>query len=274
LDELELMPHVLPELDGLKGVAQSPPHIHDVYEHTLVTVAEAERLGAFLDPQLGPDENEFLSPFAADLASHFGQVVSEQRKRSTLLKFAAMLHDVAKPDTHAIEANGRIRASGHERAGARTAQMVLRRLRFTTQEVRLVGTVVQHHMRPGWLLKEASITRKAIYRFFRDTGDAGVDVMILALADQLATRGDTLTREHWRDYLGLAHRMLDNYFRRPLEVVAPPQLVSGKDVMSLLSLAPGPQVGELLEEVREAQAEGKVRTREEALEFLRQHPTD
>jgi tRNA nucleotidyltransferase/poly(A) polymerase len=274
MDELGLMPYVLPELDALKGVAQSPPHIHDVYEHTLVTVAEAERLGAFPDAQLGPDEDEFLSSFAADLAAHFGKVVSEQRKRSTLVKFAAMLHDVGKTDTHTVEANGRIRASGHERAGSKTAQVVLRRLRFSTQEVRLVGTIVQHHTRPGWLLKEPSVTRRAIYRFFRDTGDAGVDVMILALADQLATRGDTLTRGHWRDYLGLAHRMLDNYFRRPLEVVAPPQLVSGKDVMSLLGLAPGPVVGDLLEAVREAQAEGKVRTREEALELLQERPTD
>jgi tRNA nucleotidyltransferase/poly(A) polymerase len=273
MDELELMPHVLPELHALKAVAQSPPHIHDVYEHTLVTVAEAERLAAFPDAQLGPDEKEFLSPFDADLAAHFRQVVSERRKRSTLLKFAAMLHDVGKPDTRGVGANGRIRASGHERAGARTAQKVLRRLRFSTQEIRLVGAIVQHHMRPGWLLKEPSVTRGAIYRFFRDTGDAGIDVMVLALADQLATRGDTLTRGHWRDYLGLACRILDNYFRRPLEVVAPPQLVSGKDVMSLLGLAPGPQVGELLEVVREAQAEGMVRTREEALEYLQKRPT-
>ena len=270
MDELGLLRHVLPELAALKGVAQSEPHIHDVYEHTLVTVAEVERLAAFPDAQLGPDEKEFLSPFAIDLGAHFGQVICEGRKRSTLLKFAAMLHDVGKPETQTLDEGGRIRAFGHEGVGAETAQNVLTRLRFSSQEIRLIGTIVEHHMRPGWLLKEPSVTRRAIYGFFRDTGDGGVDVMMLALADQLATRGDTLTREHWRDYLGLAHRMLDNYFRRPEEVVEPPQLVSGNDVMSLLGLAPGPQVGELLEVVREAQAEGSVRTREEALEFLRE----
>ena len=272
MDGLRLMYYVLPELSALKGVAQSEPHVHDVYEHTLVTVRGAERLGAFPDAKLGPIEKEFLRPFAGDLGAHFGQTVCEGRKRSTLLKFAAMLHDVGKPGTHTVDEDGHIRALGHERVGAETAQKVLIRLRFSAQEIRLISTIVKHHMRPGWLLKEPSVTRRAIYRFFRDTGDAGVDVMILALADQLATRGDTLTREHWRDYLGLAHRMLDNYFRRPEEVVAPPQLVSGRDVMSLLGLAPGPQVGELLEAVREAQAEGLVRTKEEALEFLRQHP--
>jgi len=273
MDELGLMQHVLPELAVLKGVAQSAPHIHDVYEHTLVTVAEAERLSAFPDAQLGPDEKEFLSRFASDLAAHFGQTICEGRKRSTLLKFAAVLHDVGKPATHTLDEDGHIRAFGHEGVGAETARKVLKRLRFSAQEVRLVGTIVEHHMRPGWLLKEPAVTRRAIYRFFRDTGDAGVDVLILALADQLATRGDTLTRDHWRDYLELAHLMLDNYFRKPREVVAPPPLVSGNDVISVLGVAPGPQVGELLEAVREAQAEGKLRTKEEALKFLRHYPS-
>jgi hypothetical protein len=149
---------------------------------------------------------------------------------------------------------------------------VLRRLRFSAKEIRLVGTVVRHHMRPGWLLKSGPVTPRSIYRFFRDTGDAGIDIVMLALADQLATRGDTLTEEHWRDYLGLARLMLESYFHKSEQVVSPPPLVSGRDVMALLGLEPGPRIGEMLEAVREAQAEGRVRTREEALELLRRLP--
>jgi len=268
MDELGLMHRVLPEVTALKGVAQSAPHVHDVYEHTLATIAEAERLTAFPDAHLGPDEARFLGPFAADLAEHFGATISENRTRSTLLKFAAMLHDVGKPLTRTVQADGRIRFFGHERVGADIATEVLTRLRFTTRETRLISTVVTHHMRPGLLLKEPSVTRRAIYRLFRDTGDAGVDVLILALADQLATRGETLQRAHWRDYLRLTHRMLDHYFRKRQEVVAPPKLVTGRDVMAVLNLPSGPRVGQLLEELREAQAEGQVLTREQALDFL------
>ncbi len=269
MDELGLLQHVLPKLAKLKGVTQSAPHIHDVFEHTLVTIAQAERLGAFPDAQLGQDEEEFLSPFSAELGEHFGQIVSEGRTRATLLKFAAMLHDVGKPSTRTIEPDGRILASGHDSAGSGIAEAVLRRLRFSAREIRLVGTIVKHHMRPGRLLKSGPVTRRVIYRFFRDTGDAGIDVLILALADQLATRGETLERDHWRDYLGLAQLMLESYYRKPQEVVDPPRLVTGQDVMSELGLAPGPRVGELLETVREAQVEGQLQTREEALEFLR-----
>ncbi len=268
-EELGLLRYVLPELVTLQGVVQSAPHIHDVYEHTLHTIAEAERLSAFPDDRLGPDEREFLQPFVAELEQHFGMVVSEGRTRATLLKFTAMLHDVGKPQTHSLEPNGRTRAFGHECVGADTAEAVLCRLRFSAREICLVGTIVRHHMRPGWLLKSGPVTRKAIYRFFRDTGDAGIDICILALADQLATRGSALTKEHWRDYLSLTQAMLEGYFRKSEEVVAPPPLVTGRDVMALLGLEPGPRIGELLEAVREAQAEGTIRTRAEALDLLR-----
>ncbi len=263
-----LLRHLLPELATLQGLVQSVPHIHDVYEHTILTVAEAERLSTFPDARLGLDEREYLQPFVVELEQHFGTVVSEGRTRATLFKFAAMLHDVGKSQTRSLESDGRIRALGHECVGAETAEAVLNRLRFSAREVRLVGTIVRHHMRPGWLLKSGPLSRRAIYRFYRDTGGAGVDICILALADQLATRGPTLTREHWRDYLNLNRAMLEGYFHKPEEMVAPPPLITGRDVMALLGLEPGPRIGELLEAVREAQAEGVVRTRAEALELL------
>jgi poly(A) polymerase len=92
---------------------------------------------------------------------------------------------------------------------------------------------------------------------------------VLALAYQLATRGPTLEKEHWRDYLALAGQLLEHYFHKPGEAVSPPVLINGRDVLSVLRVRPGPLVGQALEEVREAQAEGLVRSREEALDFVR-----
>lgn len=272
MNELGLMQGILPEVAALKGVAQSAPHIYDVYEHTLVTVAEAERLVAWPDVCFKAEEQEFLGPFAMELAVHFAPVICEGRTGATLLKFAALFHDLGKPATRTVDPDGCVRNLGHEEVGAGMAKEALTRLKFSAQEIRLVHTIVKHHMRPSWLLKQPSVTRRAIYHFFRDTGDAGIDVLILALADQWATRGEALCtsqREHWLRYLQLVHLMLQHYFRYPSEVVAPPPLMTGEDVMSLLDLPPGPEVGRLLEEVRIAQAEGKVRTREEAEEILR-----
>jgi len=271
LDRLGLLHPILPEVASLKGVSQSPPHVHDVFEHTLVTVSQAERLSRTNMARLDPDEAEYLSPFAQALQAHFAQILCEGRTRATLLKFAAVLHDVGKPATRQVDEHGGIRATGHEALGQLMAKEALRRLRFCSQEIRLASTIVSHHMRPGWLLKAPPITLRAVYRFFRDTGDAGVDVVILALADQLATRGETLERGHWRDYLQLAALMLDHYFNRPSQAVDPPPLISGEDVMRTLRLKPGPEVGCLLEAVREAQASGAVSTREDALAFLQRY---
>jgi poly(A) polymerase len=269
MDRLGLLCHVLPEVVQLKGVEQSAPHIYDVFEHTLVSVAQTERLGQLLKQETDPDVKELLEPFADELHAHLDRIVAEGRTRLTLLKLAALLHDTGKPSARSVEQDGRIRFFGHERNGAQIAVEVMRRLRFSAKETQLVGTMVQHHMRPGWLLQSAPVTRRAVYRFFRDTGDAGVEVILLALADQLATRGQILDRDHWRDYLILAAGMLDHYFRRPSESVSPPTLISGSEVMAVLGLSPGPRIGELLEAVREAQAEGTVRTEEDAMAFLR-----
>ena len=270
LDELGLLGLVLPEVVALKGVAQSPPHLYDVYEHTLRAVAEVERLSGFPDARLTAEEEKALGPFAVELGAHLAETLSEDRTRVTLLRFAALLHDVGKPATGAVDGEGRTRCFAHERRGGDMAKQILTRLRFSAQETRLVSTVVAHHMRPGLLVKDRTTTPRAVYRFFRDTGDAGIEVLLLSLADHLAKQGSELRPDQWSRHLELVQVMLDSYYRRPSEIVSPPHLINGQDIMLLLGLKPGPQVGELLEAVREAQADGLVRTRDEALDFLRQ----
>jgi hypothetical protein len=114
-------------------------------------------------------------------------------------------------------------------------------------------------------------SRKAIYRFFRDSGKAGVDLVLLGLADLRGTLGPALTQGTWAAALDVARILLENYWERPQETVAPPRLLNGHELMSELGLEPGRIVGQLLEEIREGQATGKVETREQALEFAREH---
>ena len=117
-------------------------------------------------------------------------------------------------------------------------------------------------------------SRKAIYRFFRDAGEAGVDVVILGLADLRGVRGPTLTQEDWTAALDVARILLENYWERPEETVAPPRLLDGNDLMKELNLQPGRVIGLLLEAIREGQAIGKIRTREQALDYAREQLKD
>jgi hypothetical protein len=112
-------------------------------------------------------------------------------------------------------------------------------------------------------------TRRAVYRFFRDTGPAGVEVCLLALADVRATYEQTLPQEVWAAVLEIVRLMLENWFEKPAESIAPSLLVNGDDLIREFNLSPGKIIGEMLEAIREAQAMGEVSTRAQALELAR-----
>jgi hypothetical protein len=116
-------------------------------------------------------------------------------------------------------------------------------------------------------------SRRAIYRFFRDTGVAGVDVCLLALADLRATYEETLPQETWAACLEVVRILLENWYEKPAESVVPPSLLDGDDLMRELDLQPGKQIGDLLEMIREAQAMGEVSTAGQALELARDRVT-
>lgn len=197
------------------------------------------------------------------LRAHLGEGA-----RWRLLKWTALLHDSGKPDTRTVEDSGRTRFLGHEELGAHLSEERLRALRFSNDEIARVTGIIRGHMRPH-LLAEAPLTRRAMYRFFRDTQDYGVDILLLSMADHLATYGPDVDLRRWVARLGMIAEMLETYFGRHETVIAPPPLVNGDDLMRELSLPPGKPIGVLLEAIREAQASGEVGTKEEALVLAR-----
>ncbi len=132
----------------------------------------------------------------------------------------------------------------------------------------MVRAMVADHLRPVQMAQQGPPTRRAIYRFFRDTGEAGIETLFLSLADHLATVGPRRNEAGWRRHVALTSYILEKRFREA-DVVSPPKLLGGDELMSALGLQPGPLVGQLLEAVREAQAAGEIRTREEALALAR-----
>jgi len=277
LDELGLLTAIIPELETLKGVEQSEPHHLDVFAHSLETVRQLEKVVEALDGYEGEGELSLmpllLSPFSHQLVVHLSQPISDERPRLTVLKLAALLHDVGKPATKSIDEEGDIHFYSHEQEGAEAAAAILRRLRFGGNEVGLAKTIVANHMRPCLLADQEVVTRRAVYRFFRDTGDAGVDTLLLYLADHLATWGPRLRMGRWRRRVEFVASMLADYYERHQQVIAPPRLIGGHDLMDEFALEEGPRIGELLEAVREAQVEGEVKTKEEALALVEERLT-
>ena len=291
LDSLDLLGIVLPEVVDLQGVEQSPPHTLDVYEHSLETIQQLEWMleiiigaeGTEGTQRAEPPTPNFqhrttnaeevlragLMPFSAAWRTHLAQPSSAERTRGMMLKWAALLHDLGKPKTRSLEADGKVRFLQHEVIGAELAAGVLRRLRFTHAEVHWVESIVRQHMRPALLADEPALTRRAIYRFFRDVGEAGVDTCLLSLADHLATWGPNLVLERWARRVDTVTHLLEAYFTRHKEEIVPRPLLSGRDLQEHFGLAEGPRIGELLEALREAQAMGEVPSRDEALALVR-----
>jgi putative nucleotidyltransferase with HDIG domain len=186
------------------------------------------------------------------------------RERRFVLKLAALLHDVGKLQTRTVDQEARVHFYGHEAIGVDIATQRLWALRFSSDEIALVQTAVAHHLRPGQLAQTKRLTRRAIYRYFKATGDIGVEISLLSLADTLAIWGPTLSSKRWQRQLTTVTALLEAFFDRP-QVVRPTPLIDGHELMEALALSPGPEVGRLLEAIREAQATGTVKTPEAAL---------
>ncbi len=217
LDETALLPHILPEVVRMQGVAQ-PPQYHpegDVWVHTLMLL---EGLPAGCPMTLA---------------------------------WGALLHDVGKPATFRI-APDRIRFDGHVDAGLVIAQEICRRLRFANHETEQILELVANHMRFADVRKMKESTLK---RFFR-----------LPHFDQhLALhRLDCLSSHGSLDLYDFAKERFEHL---PAEQVRPPLLLTGRDLIAA-GYPPGPQFSQMLAAAEDAQLEGAIHTREEALALI------
>lgn len=269
MDELGVLTAVIPELGETKGIIQPKEHYWNVFEHLVETVAAAGFLthsGAW--EYAGKGVLEFI-PYTDEIGHYFDTEVNAGSTRGTLLRLAALLHDIAKPETKAVDKMGRTRFFGHGSEGAGTAVEILERLRFSTHEIRFVATMVKYHMRPGQLAQDMELpSGRAIYRYFRDTEEAGIATIFLNLADHLAARGPNLELAAWQAHTRLANYILEEHFKQSA-VIKQEKLIDGDDLIRIFGMPPGPEIGNILEQLHEARAAGEIKTHAEALDYAK-----
>ncbi len=281
LDSLGLLRLIVPEVETLRGVTQSSPHVYDVWEHTLRVIERMDGVLTTISPARTEESAAdsaygmivyLLDRFRRQLQQHLSVPLPNERTVRSLLVLAALLHDCGKPATRTVGPDGRIHFYEHEVVGAVLALERATALRLSNEESARLSEIVRRHMRPMNLAiaGETEPSRRAVYRFWKATGPVvGVDVCLLTLADYLGMVGVMLVLQEWIHRLQLVGALLDGYYNRQETVVAPPPLVNGNDLMNALGVRPGPQVGRLLAAINEAQATGDVTTAEEALALAR-----
>ncbi len=268
MDKLGLLTSIIPELTPARGVDQPKIHIWDVFDHSLQTVSTVEFLLREHAWEYAGEDLLSPVPWSADLKAHFDNEVSSGSTRRSLLKLAALLHDIGKPQTKTIDDDGRARFLGHSQEGAAAAADILERLRFSKKEINYVELLIKYHLRPTQMSSEGMPTRRAIYRYFRDTGESGIDILFLCLADHLATRGPDLDPANWRNHALVTAYVLNKRLEER-DLPQPSKLVNGHDLIETFGLEPGRRVGELLEAVHEAQAVGELTDRQQALDYVK-----
>jgi putative nucleotidyltransferase with HDIG domain len=256
--ELGLCAVVLPELEALRGVQQSRYHHLDVLDHTLAVldcVVEVQR-----EPQalFGAEHGGAVSALLA-------RPLADELTRGDALRFAALVHDIAKPQTRTVAADGRIGFPGHDALGAELARSILGRLRAAERMRAHVAALTRHHLRLGFLVPHAPLTRRELYAYLDACDPVWADVTLLSVADRLATRG-ARSEEAIERHLELARAVIGEALDWQSSG-RPPALVRGDQLARSLGLTPGPVIGELLAAIAAEAFAGELRSAEDAIAF-------
>ena len=224
-----LLERVLPEVEAMVGVEQGGFHIYDVYEHSLRTVALTAA-------------------------------------RDTVTRWGALLHDVGKPATHALAADGRHTFYNHPHVGAEMVRAILARLRFSNDEIESVARLVQLHLRPIQYERDA-FSDTAVRRLITDSGDLRERMLDIARADTLASSFPSIEAI---DELAARMARLDtggevSHLRAALD---------GDEIMAMAGRSAGPWVGRVKRRLEDAVIDGELPAgdAEAARAWLQSHP--
>jgi poly(A) polymerase len=233
-----------PEFGGVESLGQGEYHHLNVLPHILLMIEKI--------------------PWALEWVAQRGAKISLTEEDQLSLYYAALFHDIGKQDTYSKDEKGRVHFYFHESHSCQRAEGIMERLRFSNQLKNRILHLVRHHMRIHNL--PDGTKEGALRRLVNQTGEETPLLVLHTLADKEASRGilsvqiDEVVEDH-------CHRILELF--REKDLVHPPPLINGHDVMAL-GYPPGPQVGQILNFIRQKQVEGEIKNREEALRVLRE----
>ena len=257
MDDIGLLEEVIPQIKVMFNVVQGGYHHLDVWPHSLETVNQLEKILNEIQDDLRQEE----------LNAYLNERLSGVRLRRDLMKMAALLHDIGKPDTQRQEKD-RMSFHGHEHVGKNIVRSIARMLKLSVDERHILEDMVRWHLRPGYLSNFKRPSERSVFRYFRDTKDEAVSILLLSLGDQRSTRGPMTTEADQNHHETIVRTLIERYFemKRQKPIV---RLINGHDLINKLKLKPSPLFAKILKEVEEKQALGKITSRGEALELAK-----
>ncbi|MDP3142956.1 MAG: HD domain-containing protein [Candidatus Omnitrophota bacterium] len=250
MDKLRILEEILPQITVMRNVKQGPYHHLDVWQHSLETVAQLEKIFKELDSN-------------QDIRKYLKEELVFNRSRKSLMKLGALLHDIGKPQSKRRK-EGKTLFHGHERVGRDISDKISEMLKLSTKEKLALEKMIFWHLRPGYLADNELPTARAVFRYFRDAQEEGVSILLISLADQRATCGPLTSKKDRQQHERVIKDLIGRYFEKQKEEKIK-RLIDGNDLIGRLKLSPSPVFSRILREVEESQAEGSVKTKAQAL---------
>ncbi|MFN3550215.1 MAG: HD domain-containing protein [Endomicrobiia bacterium] len=269
LDKNKILEEVIPEIEILKVKGKNTKfkkfyfHKEGLWQHTKLTYKKLEKIVNNL--------NKYYPEYHKD-------IYPEIQKYVYLLKLASIFHDIAKPLVAKKEKN-KVRFFHHEIESAEISFKILKDLKFSNDEIKLVYEIIKNHMRVGSLFNNCqSLTERAYLKLFTETEKFLYLLLIICLADRLSYEVVPIEerKKYFKNFqpikkfIEFENLVLEKYKKYKIKSSLP-KLINGYDVMKNLNISPGPTVGKILKLIEEAQILGKISTKNEAIKLAKQY---
>ena len=251
MDQIGVFDVIFPEIIPAKGCTQNSYHHKDVWEHSLLVMENCEYI------------LNHLTEFFGDL-SHAIALNLAENNRFPLLKLSALLHDVGKPDTRAVnQTTGRITFYGHDEVGSVTVAAMAERLRMSNRDRDFMRLLVFQHLHV-LNLSVPSVKPQTLLRWFRQLKDDAIPVIILGMADLKGTLGLDVNEDATAAHITWSKQVVKHYYDVVQKQLERKDLILGKDLI-VMGMKPGPEMGGILARIREAQDVGEIVDRDGAM---------
>jgi tRNA nucleotidyltransferase/poly(A) polymerase len=257
MDDFEILEEIFPFVKELKKVPPNSHHHLDLFHHVIETVRNIELLYQ--------NSNQ-------EVIEHLNQIDFGGFPRINHLKLAGFMHDIGKFSTWTIEENGRHRFIKHDDIGSKMCKPFLRELKFSKKQIEYISKMIKYHIYPSGVLAAPDLNEKVMMRYLRKMGNDVIDNIILAKADRLSARGKEITDEIVRKNLEGLDKLLEFYLSKRQTIKPLPKLLDGNEIMEILNIPPSPILGNILKQLNEAQLNGDITQKVDAIEYIKKLP--
>lgn len=256
MDEVGLVEKLFTSMVDVKKVPPNTHHHLDLFHHSVETVKQIQSI---------------YESSSDDVKEHLDKVDFGGDTRLAHLKLAGFLHDIGKFSTWTIEGD-RHRFIMHDEVGANMAKRLLKQNKLSKKQIEYICFIIRQHIYPSSVVSAPELNDKIYMRYVRKAEDNAIDLITIAKADRLSAQGEAITKEITEKNINELDKLQEFYIKIKPSLKPIPKLLEGGEIMEILNIKPSKELGDVIKKLHQAQLDGIVNTKEEAVEFIKNSP--